>query len=105
MYEELIHTATDAIQAAKITLICKHEKLVIAAIYCRPRFSLKESDFEDLFNSLGNKFIAGGDYNSKHTFWGARLCNPKGREMLKTLNKNQMKVISGAVLLIGQQIL
>lgn len=33
------------------------------------------------FRKLGCKFIAGGDHNAKHPWWGSRLANPKGREL------------------------
>lgn len=38
----------------------------------------------------------GGDFNSKHTFWGSRLTNPKGRQLLKSVQKNRINVLSGA---------
>ena len=34
------------------------------------------------FQSLGPRFLVGGDWNAKHTAWGARLITPKGRTLL-----------------------
>lgn len=90
-----MHVTSDSIQSATVKIRCNHEDVVIAAVYCRPRFSLKENDSKELFKSFGNKFIAGGDYNSKHTHWGSRLCNPKGREMFKCINNNNLSFLSG----------
>lgn len=37
------------------------------------------------FQALGNRFIAGGDYNAKHHQWGSRLITPKGRQLLQAM--------------------
>ena len=39
-----------------------------------------------LFRSLGSRFLIGGDWNAKHTAWGARLITPKGRNLIKALS-------------------
>ncbi|GBP80194.1 hypothetical protein EVAR_100071_1 [Eumeta japonica] len=31
--------------------------------------------FSDFFKTLGNRFIAGGDWNAKHSHWGSRITN------------------------------
>jgi exonuclease III len=54
--------------------------ITIKAVYCPPRYNLKKNHCDSFFQTLGTKFIAGGDYNSKHTFWGSRLTTTKGRE-------------------------
>jgi endonuclease/exonuclease/phosphatase (EEP) superfamily protein YafD len=36
------------------------------------------------FQSLGPRFLVGGDWNAKHTAWGARLNMPKGHTLLST---------------------
>jgi hypothetical protein len=42
------------------------------------------------------RFIAGGDYNAKHTEWGSHLTSPRGRVLLKTLeNCNYRHLSSG----------
>jgi hypothetical protein len=43
---------------------------------------------------LGNKFVAGGDYNSKHTIWGSRLITTKGRELLQVIRNKNYKFLS-----------
>ena len=52
------------------------------------------NQFQEYFQTLGNKFIAGGDYNSKHTRWGSRLATTKGRELLKTLEHSRHSYLS-----------
>jgi hypothetical protein len=41
--------------------------------------------------ALGHWFITGGDYNAKHTNWGSRLITPRGHEVLKMMEKNNLK--------------
>jgi hypothetical protein len=62
--------------------------LTISAIYCPPRNNLKKSQYETFFHTLGNKFIAGGDFNCKHTIWGSRLTTAKGWELYATIIDN-----------------
>ena len=58
-----------AIQATSVTVSCLSHKITIAAVYFPPRHNLKEVNFEAFFQTLGPRFLAGGDYNSKHTLW------------------------------------
>ena len=79
------------------TTICIEDYLGgfnVSAIYCPPKHPIVEEDFENFFNSLGNKFICGGDFNSKSTCWGSRLNNTKGRILFKAINKTNALVHS-----------
>jgi len=44
------------------------------------------------FNSLGDYFIAAGDYNAKHTHWGYRLVTPKGKQLYNAIIKAKNKL-------------
>lgn len=94
-YIECPPDTCDAIQVAKVDLQFAGERVIIGAVYCRPRFNLQEGDFDNLITSFGSKFIMGGDFNAKHTFWGSRLSNPKGRQFIKSINKNNVEIYSG----------
>jgi hypothetical protein len=59
-----------------------------SAIYCPPKHNNKYEDYDRFFKTLGNRFIAGGDYNAKHTSWGSRLTNTKRRELFKVMQNN-----------------
>jgi hypothetical protein len=63
-------------------------------VYCPPRYNIKEDNFYEFFRTLGNKFIAGGDYNCKNTIWGSRLTTTKGRELLKTIQNQKYSFLS-----------
>jgi hypothetical protein len=82
------------IQATAISLTALPYPCTVAAVYCPPRHNLKKIHYETFFQTLGKTFIAGGDYNSKHTYWGSRLSTTKGRELLATITDNNYSYIS-----------
>lgn len=47
-------------------------------MYCPPRQIITKIQYENFFNSLGQKFIVGGDINAKNTQWGCHTNNPRG---------------------------
>jgi len=61
--------ATNYSQAASIKVQSGNGNLTIAAVYCPPRFTISQGQFMDFYNLLGDRFIAAGDYNAKHTHW------------------------------------
>lgn len=93
-YEEMESFCTTSIQATIVRVKCHNENIVLSAVYCPPRFSLKSWDFENLFAKMGPKFLAGGDFNAKHPWWGSRLVNPKGSEMYKCIAAKNYSVLS-----------
>jgi hypothetical protein len=60
--------------------------MTITAIYCPPRHTITPDEYVTLFRSLGSRFLIGGDWNAKHTAWGARLITPKGRNLFKAIS-------------------
>jgi hypothetical protein len=68
--------------------------LTISAVYLPPRHTVKQEQFKDFYNILGGRFIAGGDYNAKHTDWGSRLISFKGCELFKTMESMNLKYLS-----------
>lgn len=97
LYEVLNSYSTIGIQATIIKIKCNNRSINFSAVYCRPRDQLKEADYLHLFNQMGSVFVAGGDYNAKHTWWGSRLITTKGRELYKCLqNKGYSVLSSGA---------
>lgn len=84
----------DHIQAASIVIEDWSGPLTVSAVYSPPRHNISSPQYSDFFVSLGNRFLAGGDYNAKHTMWGSRLINPRGRQLLQTVNNFNMNTIS-----------
>jgi hypothetical protein len=77
------------LQATVIKVKMKIYELTVAAVYCSPRHNTKEDNFNEFFRTLGNKFIAEGDYNCRNTIWGSRLTTTKGRELMKLIRNHQ----------------
>lgn len=93
-YDVLEEYKTNCIQAAGVKIKCKYEDIPIYAIYSPPRHSINCQEYHDFFQSLGPRFIVGGDYNAKHPWWASRLINPKGRELYKCIRKYHYSVLS-----------
>ena len=68
--------------------------ITISAAYCPPQHNNKKEDYQSFFSTVGNKFIAGGDYNSKHVLWGSRLTTTKGRELAKLMQEENYYYMS-----------
>lgn len=66
----------------------------MSSINFPPRHTVRCSDYEGFFHTLGVRFIVGGDFNAKHPWWGSRLINPKGRELYKCLINQSLSVLS-----------
>ena len=91
---EGIHFCTEQIQATNVFLNDLSGPLQITAVYSPPRHKILKDDYIAFFQTLGNRFIAGGDYNAKHTDWGSRLISPKGRQLLFAINTLHLDVHS-----------
>lgn len=64
---------TNSIHASVIALQFATYTLRIGSISCLPRCAPEENDFADLLLHLGQKWILGGDLNTKHSAWGSRF--------------------------------
>jgi transposase len=82
------------LQAASIVIEDYQGSMTISAIYCPPKHKNKKTEFDHFFKTLGNKFIAGGDFNAKNTQWGSRTTTTKGRELLATIRSNNLNYTS-----------
>ena len=85
------HYRKPHIQSTIVTIMDRDGPMNLAAVYCPPRYTNSKEEYKEFLKTLGNRFIAGGDFNSKHEAWGSRLTNTKGRiliEALTTLNTN-----------------
>ena len=83
---------TEHIQATSINI--HDNKTTISSVYCPPNYNIKQDQFLDYFATLDPKFIAAGDYNTKHTFWGSRLITPRGRQLFEAMSLNKLDSIS-----------
>jgi hypothetical protein len=61
--------------------------LTVSAVYPPPKHTVKQVQLAAFYSTLGHRFIAGGDYNTKNTDWGSRLITPRGREILRTMEQ------------------
>jgi hypothetical protein len=86
-YHQLNNYSQDFLQATSVSVEDSVGLITILAVYLPPKYSVKQEQLEDFYNNLGRRFIAGGDYNAKHTDWGSRLITPRnyGKKELKPI--------------------
>lgn len=82
------------IQATSVVIEEWSGNLTISAAYCPPRANITDLQFHDYFSCLGSRFISGGDFNAKHQMWGSRLNTPRGRQLYRTINADNLGTIS-----------
>lgn len=82
------------IHSISITITETTGSLTVSSIYCPPKYSITEQQFTIFLQSLGSRFIAAGDYNAKHTHWGSRLVTTRGKNLLSSVSKLGLDVIS-----------
>jgi hypothetical protein len=68
--------------------------LTLSAVYCLPRHAISSKEYIDLLESYGTKYLIGGDWNAKHTQWGARLITPTGRNLLEAMHRLNCNYLS-----------
>ncbi len=94
-HHEVPSYRTEHIQAACVAAKLHCGTMVtLAAIYSPPRHNIRTSDYLHLFQHLGNKWIAGGDWNAKHLAFGSRLNTTKGKELNAAVCVTNSNVIS-----------
>lgn len=82
------------LQATTISIEDRNGDFNVSAIYSPPKHKITVERYNEFFSTLGSRFIAGGDWNAKHTHWSSRLSNTRGRELKNSLDKNNLTSIS-----------
>ena len=91
---ELSPYQTNKIQATVVEIKTMPWRLTVAAIDSPPRRSISTDEYKDFLQTLGNRFIIGGDWNAKHTQWGSRLTTSKGRNLWRAMSDSNYDYIS-----------
>jgi exonuclease III len=86
--------SSDYLQATTVPVVDSIGPLTISALYFPPNPIVTQEHLNTYYNSLGKRFIAGGDYNAKHTAWGSRLITPRGRVVFKTMERLHLRHLS-----------
>ena len=71
------------LQATTVTVQTSSNYFQLSAVYVPPWHKITSQMWEEYFQHLGDKYIAAGDYNSKHTLWGSRNTTPRCRTLEK----------------------
>lgn len=81
------------IQATTIKVESLPLSLNISAVYCPPRFSMT-TEYKNFLSTLGPRYLAGGDWNAKHTYWGSRLITTRGRHLYEATKSGSFTYLS-----------
>jgi hypothetical protein len=68
--------------------------MVNAAVYSLPRHSISAEEYDHFLSQLGTQYLVTGDWNAKHTAWGSHLTTVKGRNLLQTIQQNNLSYLS-----------
>jgi hypothetical protein len=90
---EQIHIDTNNIETTAINLHTRTHSLRIISAYISPTQKLLNTDLQAIFPT-NTPTIVFGDLNSKHTLFGCRKTNLKGKQLHKYTVKNDITVNS-----------
>lgn len=82
------------LQATVVSIDDWQGPLSVAAVYSPPRHRVDEQMYSDFFNTLDGRYVVGGDWNAKNTFWGSRLTTTRGRELHKVIDSNALNILT-----------
>lgn len=95
-HHELEKHQDEFLQATTIQIKGPSGPFVVSAVYCPPRHRFTKDKLLPFFDTLGPRFLVGGDYNAKHTDWGSRLITTRGRELFRVIaERNYLHMSSG----------
>lgn len=86
--------STDYLQATSVRTEDRSGPLNLSAIYCPPKHKVSDATFSSFFESLGPRFLVGGDWNAKHEYFGSRITSTRGRNLKKCIDANHLRVFS-----------
>ncbi|KAF0704581.1 Reverse transcriptase domain-containing protein, partial [Aphis craccivora] len=93
-YIPLPNFISDDIQSYAISLILNNIPITFAAVYSPPKHKISPARFTEIFSTVNNNYIIGGDLNAKHQQWGCRALNPRGNSLLQSLLTTNSTVIA-----------
>jgi len=93
-YNEMPSTNESYLQAANIKIKINNFNITISSAYFPPNQPISEPKIHSFFHSLGNFLIIGGDFNAKHSQWGSRYTNTRGRLFHTSILKHKLSFIS-----------
>lgn len=90
----MLPTINDRILSASLLLNVGTYQLCFVSIYVRPKTNLSVIDWNNFFASLPKPFIVCGDVNSHHTSWGCGITDSYGRNLLDSVDSNQLIILN-----------
>jgi len=82
------------VQIASVSIQTNCGIVRIASLYLPPNEPWSKADFDQLLISMGNKFVAGGDFNAKHSWWGNIRSNYRGDRLQEAIVSSTCQVLA-----------
>ncbi|KAH8290008.1 hypothetical protein KR054_002930, partial [Drosophila jambulina] len=82
------------LQAASANVQTNRGCISIYSLYLPPNQPWSKADFGQALSNLGDKFIAGGDFNAKHPWWGNVSTCPRGRRLQEAIASSSCQIIA-----------
>jgi len=83
-----------SMQAACASVQTNRGCIGIHSLYLPPNQPWSKTDFDDVLANLGDKFIAGGDFNAKHPWWGNTSTCTRGRRLQEAIASSSCQIIA-----------
>ena len=94
LFESLLNFCFDHLQSCALRVKLNNIPITIAATYSPPKHKITAQHYSNYFNSIGNNYIIGGDFNTKHNSWGCRANNPRGMVFYNFINLKCYNIIA-----------
>ncbi|KAG5873146.1 hypothetical protein JTB14_038002 [Gonioctena quinquepunctata] len=66
----------------------------VITAYCPPDFHMSLNNYDNIFDNLQPPYIIMGDLNAQHEAWGSTNNNVRGRNLMISLNKNNVTFLN-----------
>lgn len=93
-HHEMEKYGTEHLQATTISVADMNGPITVSSVYCPPKHKISKDLFETYLNTLGTRFIVGGDFNAKHLHFGSRLNTPRGNQLYAAVKARHLTVMS-----------
>ena len=84
----------ECVQVTTVRIQTNSNYIQMSAVYTPPRHKMAFQKWEQYFQSLGDKYIAVGNFNAKHRLWGSRINKPRGRTLEKYIGTSNLNILS-----------
>lgn len=91
---ELSSFEVEYLQARNVAIEDWQNPFTPSVVYYHLKQNFSKDNFDDLFESLGGRFIVDSDFNAKYPQRKRRITTTKGRSLFKSMNSDKLNYLS-----------